>query len=377
MVPARLVDAFASVRDPRVERTRLHGLSDILVMAVLALINGATAWSDMEAFAEARLRWLQTFLALPNGVPSEDTFRRVFESISPREFGDAVAMILKELVTELNGKVVALDGKTMRGSLDRRRGRNALHVVSAWVTELGVSLGQISVDDKSNEITAIPELLRTLDVRGATVTIDAMGCQRAIAETIIDAEADYLLAVKDNQPKLHAAVQAAFETFGSSSKRSVVKDQHLTEEKGHGRIERRRVRVIRNIGLIEGIGAWKQAQSIVEVERTRTVGEKTSVERAYYISSLDVDAMVMGTRIRSHWGIENSLHWVLDVTFGEDKSRVRDRNSAANLTALRKLSASLLKRAPANGARSIAQRRKVAGWRPDYAFEVLAGIFGI
>ena len=377
MVPARLVDAFASVRDPRVERTRLHGLSDILVMAVLALINGATAWSDMEAFAEARLRWLQTFLALPNGVPSEDTFRRVFEAISPREFGDAVAMILKELVTELNGKVVALDGKTMRGSLDRRRGRNALHVVSAWVTELGVSLGQISVDDKSNEITAIPELLRTLDVRGATVTIDAMGCQRAIAETIIDAEADYLLAVKDNQPKLHAAVQAAFETFGSSSKRSVVKDQHLTEEKGHGRIERRRVRVIRNIGLIEGIGAWKQAQSIVEVERTRTVGEKTSVERAYYISSLDVDAMVMGTRIRSHWGIENSLHWVLDVTFGEDKSRVRDRNSAANLTALRKLSASLLKRAPANGARSIAQRRKVAGWRPDYAFEVLAGIFGI
>jgi predicted transposase YbfD/YdcC len=376
MVPARLVDAFGSVRDPRVERTRLHGLTDILVIGVLAVINGATAWSDMEAFAKARLSWLRTFLVLPNGVPSEDTFRRVFEAISPREFGDAVTVILQDLVTELDGKVVALDGKTMRGSLDRRRGKGALHVVSAWVTELGVSLGQISVDDKSNEITAIPELLKTIDVRGATVTIDAMGCQRAIAETIIDAEADYLLAVKDNQPKLHTALESEFAAFPSGTKRSRVKDQHMAEENGHGRIERRRVRVIRDIGGIDGIGAWKQAQSIVEVERTRTVGEKTSVERAYYISSLDVDAMTMGTRIRSHWGIENSLHWVLDVTFGEDKSRVRDRNSAANLTALRKLTASLLKRAPANGARSIAQRRKIAGWNPDYAFEVLAGIFG-
>lgn len=211
MVPARLVDAFASVHDPRVERTRLHRLVDILVIAMLAVINGSTAWSDMEAFAEVRLAWLQTFLELPNGVPSEDTFRRVFEAMNPKEFGDAVAVIIKDLVQELDGKVVALDGKTMRGSIDRRRGKAALHVVSAWVTDLGLSLGQIAVDDKSNEITAIPALLETIDVGGATVTIDAMGCQEAIAEAIVDAGADYLLAVKDNQPKLHAALESAFQ----------------------------------------------------------------------------------------------------------------------------------------------------------------------
>ena len=375
MVPARLIDAFASVRDPRVERTRLHPLTDILVIAMLAIINGATAWSDMEAFAEVRLPWLRTFLELPNGVPSEDTFRRVFEAMSPREFGDAVKVILQDLVTELRGKVVAVDGKTMRGSIDRRQGKRALHVVSAWVTELGVSLGQIAVDDKSNEITAIPELLKTLDIRGATVTIDAMGCQKAIAETIVDGSADYILAVKENQPTLHTALEVAFAEVPGHEHESIVEDEDVTENKGHGRIERRRVRLTRDIDWIDGIEAWKDAKSVVEVERTRTIGDKTSVERAYYISSLDVTARTMGSRIRSHWGIENSLHWVLDVTFGEDKSRVRDRTSAANLTALRKLSASLLKRAPANRARSIAQRRKIAGWNPDYAFDVLAEIF--
>ena len=374
MVPARMVDALATAHDPRVDRTRLHRLTDILVVAMLAIINGATAWSDMEAFATTRLPWLRTFLGLPNGVPSEDTFRRVFEAISPREFGDAVTSILKDLVLELNGKVVAMDGKTMRGSLDRRRGKSALHVVSAWVSELGVSLGQIAVDDKSNEITAIPELLATIDVSGATVTIDAMGCQKAIAQAIVDKGADYVLAVKDNQPNLRTSLELAFAEVQGRTDDTIV--ERVSNGHGHGRTERRRVRVTRNIGWIEGIEAWKGVRSIVEVERTRTVDEKTSIERAYYISSLAIGAKEMGRRICAHWSIENSLHSMLDVTFGEDKSRVRNRNSAANLTALRKLSASLLKRAPAAGARSIAQKRKIAGWNPDYAFAVLAGIFG-
>lgn len=375
MVPARLVEALSSVRDPRVERTRLHGLVDILVVALLAVINGSTGWHDMELFATGRLPWLRTFLALPNGVPSEDTFRRVLEAINPKEFGDSVALILEDLVGDLKGKVVAIDGKTMRGSFDRRRGKSALHIVSAWVTELGLSLGQISVDDKSNEITAIPELLKTIDVQGATVTIDAMGCQKAIAESIVAAKADYILAVKDNHPKLRASIEGAFADCRSSEGRALIADEYVAEDKkAHGRVERRRVRVIDDIDWIEDIESWKGVKSIVEIERTRTIGERTSIERAYLISSLTIGARRTGERVRAHWGIENSLHWVLDVTYGEDKSRVRDRNSAANLNALRKLSAALLKRTPGYGSKSVAGRRRLAGWVPDYAFDVLAAI---
>jgi len=343
-------------------------------MALLAVINGSTAWSDMELFAQGRLSWLRTFLALPNGVPSEDTFRRVFEAIDPKEFGAAVAVIVEDLVTDLRGKVVAIDGKTLRGSFDRRRGKSALHVVSAWVTDLGLSLGQISVDDKSNEITAIPELLKTIDVRGATVTIDAMGCQKAISEAIVDKGADYILAVKENHPNLHVSMQVAFADVPGRKNKNI-NDENVTEGTAHGRMERRRVRVTRNIDWIEGIDAWKGVKSIVEVERTRTVDGKTSLERSYYISSLTLGAKAIGCRIRAHWRIENSLHWTLDVTYGEDKSRVRDRNGAANLTALRKLSASMLSRTPGQRTKSIAQRRKLAGWVPDYAFDVLASIF--
>lgn len=375
MVPSRMVEAFSSVTDPRVERTRRHELVDVLIIALLAVINGATGWLDMELFARGRLAWLRTFLTLANGVPSEDTFRRVFEAIDPKEFGESVSVIIEDLVVDLDGKVVAIDGKTMRGSFDKRRGKSALHVVSAWVSELGLSLGQVAVNEKSNEITAIPELVKALDLSGATVTIDAMGCQKAIAETIIDAGADYILGVKDNQPTLRASIESAFTRTPDNEHESNVDDEHIDEgKKDHGRTERRHVKTMQNVAGIEGIEAWKGAKSIVEVERTRTVNGKTSCESAYFISSLAISAELMGTRIRSHWRIENSLHWTLDVTYGEDKCRVRDRNSAANLTALRKLSASLLARTPGHNSKSVAQRRKLAGWVPEYAFEVLAAI---
>jgi len=372
MITSRLIQALSSVPEPRMERTRRHNLIDILVIALLSVINGSTAWSDMEAFAHVRLPWLLTFLKLPHGVPSEDTFRRVFEAIDPKAFSTAMAMIVQDLVADLGDRVVAFDGKTMRGSLDRKRGKSALHVVSAWVSDLGISLGQVCVDEKSNEITAIPELLKTIDVAGATITIDAMGCQKVIAETILERGADYILAVKDNQPTLHAAIEAAFE---QAPAKSAVRDD-VSQSTGHGRTEIRHVRVLRDIVTLQGIEAWKGAKSIVEVQRTRISGDKKSFERAYYISSLTVGAKTMGSRIRSHWGIENSLHWVLDVTFDEDKSRVRSRNGAANLTALRKLALALLSRAPAYRARSIAQRRRIAGWMPDYALQVLAMIPG-
>ena len=376
MLPSRLVHVLSSIKDPRVERTRRHKLTDILVIAILALINGADGWSDMEAFGRVREEWLRTFLELPNRIPSEDTFRRVFEMLDTSMFGECVAQIIEDLVSDLADKVVALDGKTLRHSFDRRRGRSALHVVSAWVTDLGLSLGQIAVEEKSNEITAMPALLSTLDIKRATVTIDAMGCQKSITGEVLARGADYILAVKDNHPTLHKEIEEAFMDLPGQDRNGMVEDEHVTESNGHGRHERRRVRVIRDIDWLTDIGSWKGAKSIIEVERTRTLDSKTSVERAHFISSLSLGAPILEQRIRAHWGIENALHWSLDVTFGEDASRIRDRNSAANLAALRKLALSLLKRAPAHKTRSLAQRRKLAGWAPDYAFEVLAAISG-
>jgi predicted transposase YbfD/YdcC len=374
MLPSHFVHVFASIKDPRVKRTQRHKLVDILIIALLTLINGGDGWSDMEAFGRSREEWLRTFLELPNGIPSEDTFRRVFEAINHKVFSACVAQIIEDLVADLNGKVVAIDGKTLRRSLDRPRGRSALHVVSVWVADLGLSLGQLVVAEKSNEINAIPTVIKTLDIQGATVTIDAMGCQKTIAEGIIDAKAEYILAVKDNHPTLHKDIEEAFTDLPGEDRNSMVADEHVTENKGHGRSERRRIRVIRDVEWINGIDSWKGVRSIVEAERMRTVGGKTSIERAHFISSLTLSAEVVGQRIRAHWGIENKLHWSLDVTFREDTSRVRDRDSATNLAALRKLALSLLARAPAHKTRSMAQRRKLAAWAPNYAFEVLAEI---
>jgi predicted transposase YbfD/YdcC len=323
MRPSHRVDVFSSIKDPRVERTRLHKLVDILTIALVTLINGGSGWSDMEFFAKGRETWLRTFLELPHGIPPEDTYRRMFEAIDTKVFTGCMTTTIEDLVRELGGKGIAIDGKTLRRSFDRCGGKSALHMVSAWVTEPGVSLGQIAVDKKSNEITALPVLLETLDIAGATVAIDAMGCQKVIAEDIVRKRANY---------------------------------------------------VIRDIDWLADVEAWQGAACIIEVERTRTVGNEVSVERAHYISSLAESAATIGQRIRSHWSIENTLHWSLDLTFGEDMSRIRDRCSAANLAALRKLVLSLLKRAPAHNTRSLVQRRRLAGWVPDYAFEILAGI---
>lgn len=374
MSPKRLVAIMSSVPDPRVARTRVHKLVDILVVALLAMINGADGWEDISDFAEVREDWLRGFLELPGGVPCADTFRRVFEAIDPRTFGQCLAKIIADLSAELQGKVVAIDGKTLRGSFDRRRGLSALHVVSAWVAEGGITLGQIVTEEKSNEITAIPELLKTIDVRGATVTLDAMGCQKTIAEAIIDGGADYALALKDNHPTLRAEVEAAFEFPKVSGARKKDIETVRVESKGHGRHEVRRVTVMRNVDCITEADDWKGLRSIVMVERERTVGDKSSRETAYYLSSLNVSAAVMEKRIRAHWAIENSLHWTLDVVFGEDKSRIRSRNGAANLTQVRKLALSLLKLEQSRPGKSIAKKRKIAGWEPDYAFTVLSMI---
>lgn len=374
MSPKRLAEIFSTVPDPRVARTRAHKLVDILVIALLAVINRADGWEDMSEFADVRERWLRGFLELPGGVPSADTFRRVFEAIDQRAFGECLAQVTADLSADVEGKVVAIDGKTLRGSFDKRRGLSPLHVVSAWVAEGGITLGQIVTEEKSNEITAIPELLKTIDVRGSTVTIDAMGCQKTIAAAIVDRGADYALALKDNHPTLRAEVEAAFEFPKATGARKKDIETCRVESKGHGRQEVRRVTVIRNVDSITDADDWKGLRSIVMVERERTIGEKTSRETAYYLSSLSVSAALMEKRIRAHWSIENNLHWTLDVVFGEDSSRIRSRNGAANLTQVRKLALSLLKLEQSRPGKSIAMKRKRAGWEPDYAFTILSMI---
>ena len=374
MSPKQLVAIMSSVPDPRVARTRVHKLVDILVIALLAMINGADGWEEISDFAKVRELWLRGFLELGGGVPCPDTFRRVFEAVDPGIFGQCLAEITADLAADVQGKVVAIDGKTLRGSFDRRRGRSPLHVVSAWVAEGGITLGQVVTEEKSNEITAIPELLKTIDVRGATVTIDAMGCQKTIAAAIIDGGADYALALKDNHPTVRAEVEAAFEFPKATGARKKEIETCQVESEGHGRHEVRRVTIIRNVDCIAEADDWKGLRSIVMVERERTMGGKTSRETAYYLSSLSVSAAVMEKRIRAHWSIENNLHWTLDVAFGEDKSRIRSRNGAANLTQVRKLALSLLRLEQSRPGKSIARKRKIAGWEPDYAFTILSTI---
>ena len=371
MHPTRLVAVFSSLEDPRVERTRRHALVDVIVIAILATIADCDGWDEVEAFAEFRLAWLRTFLDLRRGSPSADTFRRVFEAIDPKAFAVCFATLVADLAGRTDGAVIPIDGKTMRRTFSRSKGQGPLHMVSAWVADKGITLGQVATEEKSNEITAIPELLTMIDVRGSTVTIDAMGCQKAIAVAIVDKKADYILALKDNQPTLHTEVQAHFADATADGFAPVVCDEHVTENKGHGRIERRRVRVSNNVDWIADVGAWRGLRSIAEVERTRTSDGKTSTERAYFISSLDVDAKTFGERVRAHWSIENKLHWVLDVVFHEDSSRIRDRNSATNLALLRKLALALVAKETSNPKRSRRQKRKMASWEPNYLFTVL------
>lgn len=374
MSPARLVAVLSTVPEPRVERTRHHQIGSVLTIALLAVINGADGWEDIAEFADVREVWLGGFLDLSEGLPCADTFRRVFEAINTRALGACLHRLVSDFTGNLAGEVVAIDGKTMRRSFDRRSGKSPLHMVSAWVAERGITLGQIATEEKSNEITAIPELLKAIDVHGATVTIDAMGCQKKIAAAIVDAGADYALALKDNHPVLRAEVEAVFTNTNASRTRTPKGSVCKVDSKGHGRHETRRVTVSTKLGELTDVGEWKNLRSIVMVERERTIGDNTSTERAYYLSSLTVDAATMERRIRAHWSIENTLHWTLDVVFHEDTSRIRSRGGATNLAAVRKMALCLLKLEQSRPGKSVAMKRKRAGWEPDYAFRILSMI---
>jgi predicted transposase YbfD/YdcC len=351
---------FTGLTDPRIERAKEHRLLDIITIVLCAVLCGADDWVAIETFGRAKEGWLRTFLALPGGIPSHDTFGRVFARLDPTEFRDGFMAWVQAIsgVAPTDG-VIAVDGKTLRRSHDRERGKAALHRVSAWASANSLVLGQLATDQKSNEITAIPALLRLLALEGCTVTIDAMGCQTAIAAQIVAQGADYVLTLKDNQPSLRERVRLAFRDARAGRTTTPVELQtKRTWDQGHGRLEHRRCWTLGGpeyLAYLDPTGAWPSLQSVALIESERRIGDQITREDRYYLSSLPPDAALLGRAIRAHWGIENRLHWVLDLAFREDDSRYRTGHGPENLAIVRHVALNLLRREP--GRASIAKKR--------------------
>ena len=363
---------FAAVHDPRREHGRLHTLWDLLAITICAVVSGADSWVEVAKYGVRKFDWLATFLELPNGIPSHDTFDRVFGLVDPQSLQQGFHRWMEALVEASAGRLVAIDGKTLRHSFDTADGRGALHLVSAWAAENHLVLGQRAVDSKSNEITAIPELLQLLDVTGAIVTIDAMGCQKAIAARIDAAGGDYVLALKDNHEALHAEVQQIFVDGFDNGFAGLEHHCCRTQEQGHGRTEQREYHVVSlPEGFAERHPEWVGLRSLGLVVRERQVGDGESTDEVqYYLSSLPPRVRTFARAVRGHWGIENSLHWVLDIAFREDESRLRKGHGPENLALLRRLAVSLLQNEGTEKT-GVACKRKQAGWDNDYLLQVL------
>lgn len=368
--PTTLSQHFANLPDPRIDRCRHHNLLDIITIAICAVISNADGWTDIAAYGRAKQAFLQQFLALPNGIPSHDTFARVFARLNPTAFQTAFLAWVDTIREKLPGDVVAIDGKTDRRTHDRAIDLAPLHLVSAWSCANRLVLGQVRVDTKSNEITAIPLLLGLLDLTDCLVTIDAMGCQVAIAEQIVDQDADYLLACKGNQPQLAADVEQVFTTILQHPPDSATVDSCTITSDGHGRHEVREYWSTNQLDTIRDRARWPQLRSIAMVRSTRTDATGTSVETRQYISSLPIGAARVADAIRQHWGIENPVHWVLDVVFAADESRARIGHSAHNLAIIRHLVLNLL-RQETTLKTSLRQKRLRAGWDDAYVLTVL------
>jgi predicted transposase YbfD/YdcC len=366
-----LAACFVGLDDPRTTSRCDHQLIDILVIAVCAVIACAESWEDIELYGRSKQAWLETFLPLPNGIPSHDTFRRVFMLIDPDAFEACFARWAQSLAGKAEREVVAVDGKTVRRSASRRHDHGPLHLVSAWASDQGLVLGQREVDGKSNEITAIPELLDTLHLDGCIVTLDAMGCQKDIAAKIRDRDADYLLVLKANHERAFEAVREHFERtcFGRGSGGRPVFDAF---DEGHGRLVRRRVFASPAARELEPLRDWPDLRTVLAVETIRSVNGtgKTEAEIRYFLTSCDDDPAVLAQAIRRHWSIENALHWVLDVTFREDDSRVRDRTAARNFALVRKIALNLVTK-NRSGRTSLRGSRKKAAWNDDYMLQII------
>jgi predicted transposase YbfD/YdcC len=368
-MPLPISAVFADLPDPRSEVNRRHLLTDILTIALCGVISGADGWEDIAEYGRSKKDFFKRFLELPNGIPSHDTFYRVFARLDPAAFAQRVGRWMAA-ACEATGLIpVAIDGKSARRA-KAATATGCLHTVSAWATASGLTLGQVAVPDGSNEVAAVPDLLRVLDLAGAIVTIDAAGCQTDNARLIRDGGGHYLLAVKGNQPNLHTAVQAVFERADAAGWAGVRFDTHTSAEDGHGRHEERMTTVIYDpAGLSPD---WPDVAAVMLVGRERAVGHASTYTGHYYIASHAGTAEELGGFARSHWHIENGLHWVLDVAFREDESRTRDANAGANLALLRRIAVSLLKRADAKG--SIHTRRLKAAWDDAFLQRVLKGV---
>jgi predicted transposase YbfD/YdcC len=357
--------------DPRTQRTRLHKLEDILTIALCAVVCGAETWVDIADFGRAKEGWFRTFLELPHGIPSHDTFGRVFAAMDPRGFERCFQAWIADLAGSSEGKLIAIDGKTIRRSLDRASGKAGIHLVSAWVHENHAVFGQIRTEDKSNEITAIPKLLEMLNLKKATVTIDAIGCQRDIAQQVLDGGGEYVFAVKANQQTLHEDIRTFLDDAITRDFEGVTHDLYEQTDKGHGRIETRQCWTTEQIEWLQQRQDWPGLKSIAVVDSRRQVGEQVSTERRYFISSLPGrTAQRIAQAVRNHWRVENELHWSLDVCFGEDQSRARIGNAAENLSRVRRLALTLLKQEKTAKV-GVKAKRLMAGWDEKYLLRVL------
>lgn len=368
----KLAEHFDEIEDPRVERTKRHKLTDILTIAILAVICGADSWVGMESFGVAKHKWLRRLLELPNGIPSHDTFARVFARLNPEQFQQSFLKWVRTLVQLSDGQVIAVDGKTLRQSYDRAESQGAIHMVSAWATANRLVLGQCKVEEKSNEITAIPQLLRTLELHGCIVTLDAMGTQKAIAQLIVERQGEYVLALKGNQGNLLEEVQQVFAHAHVVNFAGIEHDFYQTVDKGHGRIEVRRYWTMAQVEFLSDANAWAKFTSIGMVQAERRVNGKVERETRYYISSLSSQARRFAQAVRSHWSVENSLHWVLDLAFLEDACRIRKDHAPENLAVVRHIALNLLTQENTLKI-GIKNKRLRAGWDEDYLLKLLVG----
>ena len=369
---------FEPLPDPRrVDSRTPHKLLDIVVITICGVICGADDWVAIEAFGNAKYEWFARFLELPKGIPSHDTFRRVFSVMNAAKFEECFINWIRSAIEITQGQVIAVDGKQLRRSYDTHNNKAAIHLVSAWACHQGVALGQLKVADKSNEIPAIPELLEVLDVSGCIVTTDAMGCQTEIAQKIVDSDADYVLALKANQGQLYEDVQLLFDGVLTGDIRDIKVDSAQTIDGDHGRIETRSAYAISDPGVISTLRAsenFVNLNSVVKVTAEREVNQKVTTQSRYYISSLPGDAEQLLEATRHHWRIENSCHWVLDVAFREDASRIRKNNSGENFAIVRRIALNLLK-AEKSTKLGVANKRLKAAWDNNYLTTILATLF--
>jgi predicted transposase YbfD/YdcC len=363
---------FKSLKDPRGKQGIEHEFLSIVIIAVLSTLAGGVGWEDMELYGESHQKWLGTFLNLRNGIPSPDTYRRLFERIEPEELQECFLGWVKQVVEATGAQVIPIDGKTIRGSYDRGSQKPALHMVSAWASDNRLMLGQVKVEAKTNEITAIPALLKLLDITGCIITIDAMGTQTAIARQIVEKGADYILCLKSNHPKLWQDVKQWFGNAQGQSFEGIEHQRDVRVESGHHRRELRKVWAvpIHQMGPLHQIARWAGLKTIVMVSRIRRLWNKTTREVMYYLSSMDCDAVAIGRAIRTHWSIENQLHWVLDVTFREDASRIRTGHAPENVSLLRRLALGILNQEKST-KRSIRQKMHKAAMSSNYMLDLL------